>query len=1002
MTITSRRIRSRLHGGSVGTAVALGSLLAALLPFTAPSALAVPADSHSAVAGRYIVTLTDRPIATYDGGMDGFSATKPAQDARVDVTSEAARRYRTHLEKRQDRVARSVGTTARRHYAVTTSAFSADLTATQVVRLKATSAVASVAPDVLHRATDDRVSTDFLRLSGRKGLWSALGGAETAGRGIVVGDIDTGIWPESDSLDAAPLRTQRPPASDPYRPYRSGTTTVMRKADGNTFTGTCQTGERFDADDCNQKVISARYFGKTWLDTVPEANRADYVSPRDGQGHGTHTATTAAGNFGVRASVDGRDLGTVSGVAPGAKIAVYKALWVSKDGTQSGGMTSDIVAAVEQAVADGVDVINYSVGSLFESSLTDPIQAAFRNAAATGVFVSASAGNEGPTPGSLDNASPWMTTVAAGTVAPYKGTVVLGDGRRYTGVSTTVTQALGPKPLVRAEAVKAAGVSGPDASLCAEDTLDAAKAAGKIVVCDRGVNARTAKSAEVARAGGVGMVLVNRSDSSVDADLHTVPTVHLNGADAKTVRDYALTDGARATLTTGGSDTPYPQVASFSARGPSMANAGNLIKPDITAPGVSILAAVAPPSNGGHAFAFQSGTSMAAPHMSGLAALYLSEHPTWSAMRVKSAMMTTTTPTRTSSGAEETDVFAQGAGEVNPSAMLHPGLVYDSTEQDWLAYLEGLGIDTGTDVEAKEPSDLNYPSIAVHDLLGSRTVTRTVTAVTPGTYTARVSSLGGVKATVSPSKLHFTKPGQSRTFEITFAVGTATVGTPITGSLTWSGAHHSVRSPMVVTPQSVRAPERVTAAGASGHVSFTATPAVTPFTATAYGPVRGDGVHGSVTSHGGPTDSEQYFTVPVAAGTKVVEISARTDSPDAQVAMGVWPLVDGQPTSSGEVILPTNDAVVTLPRPQASEYRVAVVTLGDAEGTTSTPFTLQTNAVAAGASPAGKVAVTPKSYDGPVGVALDVSASWSEVVTSNRSTAWIEYPNGAGTVLSLN
>ncbi|WP_308293559.1 S8 family serine peptidase [Streptomyces sp. BBFR25] len=980
----------------------MGSLVAALLPFTTHTALAAPAESHSAETGRYVVTLTDQPIATYDGGVNGISATKPAQHAKVDVTSAAARRYRTHLEERQNQVARSVGATARRHYAVATSAFSAELTATQMVRLKATPGVTSVVPDVLNRTTDDRVSTDFLRLSGHKGLWSALGGAEAAGRGIVVGDIDTGIWPESRSLDAPSLGTKRPPASDPYRPYRSGTTTMMRKADGSTFTGACQSGERFNADDCNQKVIGARYFGETWLDMVPEANRADYVSPRDGQGHGTHTATTAAGNFGVRASVDGRNLGTVSGVAPGAKIAVYKALWESKDGTQSGGMTSDIVAAIEQAVADGVDVINYSVGTLFESSLNGPVQAAFRNASAAGIFVSASAGNNGPDQKTLDNTPPWVTTVAAGTIAPHKGTVVLGDGTRYTGVSTTITRDLGPKPLVAAETVKAAGASAYDASLCAENTLDAAKTTGKIVVCDRGVNARTAKSAEVARAGGVGMVLVNLSASSMDADLHPIPTVHLNGAGAKTVRDYALTDGASATLTTGGSDTPYPQVAEFSSRGPSVANGGNLLKPDITAPGVSILAAVAPPTNGGHAFAFQSGTSMAAPHISGLAALYLGEHPSWSPMRVKSAMMTTTTPTKTSAGAVSSDVFAQGAGEVNPSTMLQPGLVYDSTEQDWLAYLEGSGVDTGTGVAAKDPSDLNYPSIAVNELLGRRTVTRTVTAVTPGTYTAHVSPLTGVKTTVSPSTLRFTRPGQTRTFEVTFAVDTATVGTPVTGSLTWSGAHRSVRSPIVVTPQSVRAPERVTGAGAAGQVSFTATPAVRPFTATAYGPARGDRVHGSVTSHGGPTDSEQYFTVPIAAGTKAVEFTARTDSPDAQVALVVWPLVDGQPTSSGEVVLPTNDASVALPRPQVGDYRVAVVTLGDAEGTTSTPFTLQTNSVGSQALPAGKVTVTPTSYDGPVGVALDVSASWSGILTSDRSTAWIEYPNGAGTVLSLN
>ncbi|MEU3985573.1 S8 family serine peptidase [Streptomyces sp. NPDC026672] len=970
----------------------------AVLPLTAPGADAAPKDP--ATSGHYLVTLADRPIATYDGGVDGIAATKPAPGADLDTTTTAAKRYRARLEGRQTTVARSVGAEVGRHYAVTTDTFTTTLTATQVVRLRATSGVVSVVPDVLHHVTDDRNSTDFLNLSGRKGLWAALGGTRAAGKGVVIGDIDTGIWPESASLAAPALKTSRPSAADPYRPYRSGTTTVMRKADGTTFTGTCQTGERFAASDCNEKLIGARYFGQAWLNAVPEANRADYVSPRDGEGHGTHTATTAAGNAGVRATIGDRDFGTVSGVAPGATVAVYKALWESKDGNQSGGFTSDIVAAIEQAVADGVDVINYSVGSLFESNLTDPVQVAFRNAAAAGVFVSAAAGNSGPTESSLDNTPPWVTTVAAGTVAPYKATVVLGDGTRYTGVSTSVTSTLGPEPLVLAESVRTAQATAGDAALCQDGTLDPAKTAGKIVVCDRGVNARTAKSAEVARAGGVGMVLVNLTDLSMDADLHSLPTVHLNVPGATAVRAYAATAGATATLTTGGTDIPYPQVAGFSSRGPSTVNRGDLLKPDLTAPGVSILAAVAPPTNDGHSFAFESGTSMATPHVSGLAALYLGEHPTWSPMRVKSAMMTTATATETPDGKPGSDVFAQGAGEVDPAAMLKPGLVYDSGERDWLAYLEGQGVDTGTDVKAIDPSDLNYPSIAIGDLFGRQTVTRTVTAVTPGSYRARVDVPSGVRATVSPAVLHFSRPGQTHSFTVTFDIGTAQVGTTVTGSLTWTGAHKAVRSPIVLTPQSVRAPDRVTGTGERGTVTYSATPGVRPFTATAYGPVSADAEHGSVTSHGSPTDSEQYFAVRVAAGTRAVEFTARPDNPDAQVALVVGRVVNGQPLSTGWVVLPTSDAVVTVPHPDAGDYLAAVVTLGDAAGTTSTPFTLQTNQV--GARATGSVTVTPGRSDGPQGTPLDLTAGWSGLGTGARSTAWIEYPNGAGTVLSLN
>nr|WP_308288048.1 S8 family serine peptidase [Streptomyces corallincola] len=1007
MTSQSRRSTHRGRGRRAGTAVAVAALALAALPATGHAATGGGAARPA--SGQYLVTLSEAPLVTYDGGTAGFAATRPARNGKVDVASSAARRYRAHLEDRQSRLAASVGARAVRHYAVTTDTFTATLTAAQVVRLAAAHGVTSVVPDTLHHLTDDRNSADFLRLTGRDGLWAALGGSASAGRGVVIGDIDTGIWPESPSFAAPALGTAPPPASDPYRPYRTGAATVMRKADGSTFTGVCQTGESFTADLCNRKVVSARYFGTAWLKSVPEANRADYVSPRDGEGHGTHTASTAAGRANVPVTVDGRDLGRVSGVAPGAVVAAYKALWESKDGTQSGGMTSDIVQAIDQATADGVDVINYSVGSSVESKADDPIQTAFRNAAAAGVFVSAAAGNNGPDPATLDNTSPWVTTVAASTVAPYTGTVVLGDGRRYTGVSTTVPAALGPKPLVLAENVRAAGADAASAALCRTGTLEPALVAGKLVVCDRGVNARTEKSAEVARAGGVGMVLVNRDDLSMDADLHGIPTVHLNVPAADTVRAYAATAGATATLAPGGSGIAYPQVAGFSSRGPSHSTGGDVLKPDLAAPGVSILAAVAPPTNGGRAYAFESGTSMATPHISGLAALYLGRYPTWSPMRVKSALMTTATATKGADGRPSKDVFAQGAGQVSPPAMLNPGLVYDSGVRDWLAYLEGLGRRTGSGVAPIDPSDLNYPSIAVGDLLGSQTVTRTVTAVRAGTYRARISAPAGLRVTVSPSTLRFAHAGESRTFTVTFAIGDAPADRTVSGALTWRGAGTAVRSPFVLTPHSARAPERVTGTGARGTVSYAVTPAVRPFTATAYGPVSAAPVPGSVTSHGSSdADAERYFTVPVPKGAKAVEFTARPDDSDAQVALVAGKLVGGKWTSAIQVVLPTPDAVVSLPHPESGDYLVAVVTLGDAPGTSATPFTFQSNVVGGkaaggrGAEAPGSLRVSPARSSGAVGTPVTLTADWSGVGTRARTTGWVEYPNGAGTVVSLN
>jgi hypothetical protein len=457
VALPSRRIGAALVTGTVVALTALSTQA-----WAAPDAPA----AVSQLSGRYVVTLAQKPLATYQGGVAGIAPTKPANGRKVDVTTTNSRRYQGYLSDQQDKVAASVGAKPARHYSVATNGFTSTLSGAQVVKLKKTPGVVSVVPDVLHKTMDDKNSTDFLGLSGNKGVWAGVGGADNAGKGVVVGVIDTGITPESKSFAAPALSTKTPPDNDPYRPYLQGSTTVMTKADGGTFTGTCQAGEQFDATACNRKLISARYFGDTWMSVVPPEKRADYISPRDGDSHGTHTASTAAGNDKVDASVDNIDFGKISGVAPGASIAVYKALWTGTDANSTGGFTSDLVAAIDQSVADGVDVINYSVGSIFESAANDPIQLAFLSAASAGVFVSAAGGNAGPDASTLDNTSPWVTTVAASTVAPYSGTVVLGNGSRYTGISTSVTATVGPKPFVTSVSVKTAAASAADAALC--------------------------------------------------------------------------------------------------------------------------------------------------------------------------------------------------------------------------------------------------------------------------------------------------------------------------------------------------------------------------------------------------------------------------------------------------------------------------------------------------------------------------------------------------------
>jgi subtilisin family serine protease len=946
--------------------------------------------------GKYVVTLADQPLATYQGGVAGLKATKPAKGRKVNTTSPDSKAYRSFLDGRHNQVAAKVGAKASRHYSTAINAFAANLTSAQVSQLSKTPGVIAVTPDQLHKALDDRNPADFLKLSGKSGVWSALGGNAEAGKGIVVGVVDTGIWPESASLSGPTLET-KPSADDPFKPYRSGDTIVMHKADGNDFTGACQAGEDFTADLCNTKLISAKFFGDAWLGATPPEAREDWASPRDGGGHGTHTATTAAGRAGVDVAEGGINFGTISGIAPAAKIAVYKALWTGKNDVGSGGYTSDILAAIDQAVADGVDVINYSVGSIFESSHTDPVQLAFLSAASAGIFVSAAGGNSGPYESTLDNTSPWVTTVAASTVAPYESTVVLGNGEKYAGLSTSVAGSISSKPLVTGAAARTAASTEYDGSQCLPNTLDPAQAAGKIVVCDRGVGARVDKSAEVKRVGGVGMVLLNLTDQDMVADSHSVPTVHLNTPDSLSVKTYAGTAGATAQLVPGNltsTITPYPQIADFSSRGPSLSSNGDLLKPDLAAPGVNVLAAVAPPSNDGHSFAFYSGTSMAAPHIAGLAALYLSKHPDWTPMMVKSALMTTTSDVKTATGAVNNDPFARGAGEVQPSKMLTPGLVYDSGDADWLGYLEGTGVNTGTGVPAIDPSDYNTPSIAVGQLVGTQTITRRVTAVTAGLYRATVS-VPGMKAVVTPSILNL-QAGQTKSFTVKLTLDSGLSNVSTTGWLTWQGANTSVRSPIVVKPTSVIAPTAVSGSGAAGSVTFDATAGKAGVPIRANGVVSAPLVPGAVPAGSADADLPNY-PVTVTTATKAVQWNIKTVDPAGSIWLVLYKVVNGQMQALSFEGTGSNQASATLSAPTPGVWGVLAITLSNPPGADTTQYTMQTNVVTGGSGLTVTPSVTPAA-----GKPFQVTASWSGLPTDQRSTGFVEFPNRAGTVVTIN
>jgi subtilisin family serine protease len=958
-------------------------------------AAADPPDVPDAAPGRYIVTLSGSPIATYAGGVKGLKATRPTAGRKVNARSTSAKAYRAHLEREQDKAAARVGAKADRHYAVALNGFATAMTPAQAKRLAKAPGVLSVVKDVPRRLTDDRNPVDFLRLSGPNGVWQSLGGAAKAGAGTVVGVLDSGYWPESPSFAGAALGTTPPTAADPYRPYKVGNQIRMNKADGTTFTGVCQPGAAaagdFDGTECNQKVIGARWFADAYRANTPDAEEDEFLSPRDDDGHGSHTASTAAGNAGVTATADGRNFGKISGVAPAAKIAVYKVCYTQ------GCFNSDSLSAIDAAITDGVDVINFSISG--SDLLLDPTNVAFLSAAAAGIFVSASAGNDGPGASTLNHNAPWLTTVAASTVAPYAGTVVLGNGtRKYAGITTTVTKDVGPAPLVAAGRVRRAGVSVARSSICDAITLDSAKVAGRIVVCDRGVVDRVAKSDEVKRAGGVGMVLVNLTESSRDADLHAVPTVHLNVPQSLTVREYALSAGATATLKKGNLTSipiAYPQIAGFSSRGPSVGNGGDLLKPDISAPGVAVMAAFSPVPRRRN-FDFLSGTSMSAPHIAGAAALYLGKHPKWSPMAVKSAMMTTAARVRNADGSLSRDYFAQGAGNVRPTEMFNPGLVVESGVGDWLSFIEGAGAAELDEVEAIDPSDYNAPSIAIGRLVGTQTVTRKVTAVKPGLYRTSVA-VPGVDARVSPSLLTFTRPGQTKTVKVTFARRSAPLSQAAFGSLALQSTGATVRLPIAVTPQAVDAPATVTGSGASGSVSFAVKAGFAgAFPITARGLAAADVRQGAVSATTPPNDFDVLATT-VPTGTRVVRWDVAADVASADIDMDVYRVADGALVGSSDGS--TGQEGVTLFNPQPGAYEVVVSPFSDPTGQTSTTYEYRGFTVGPDLP---NLSVSPGNPTVTSGQTFILTASWTGLEPTRPYLGYIEYPGGDGTFVEID
>jgi subtilisin family serine protease len=964
----------RVAGRRTLAAVVWAALVAATLTTAGPAAAAPPPDvlgrgtaAAELPGGRYIVRFQQAPAATYIGGEPGYAATAPRQGARIDARSAAVQQYRGYLKSTQDGVLGHVGARAFYSYTLALNGAAVDLTAEQARELATSPEVRSLAPDELRMPTAD-VSADVPGLP--RGIWPAAGGQKKAGSGVVVGVLDTGIWPENPSF--APNDTPVP----------------------EDWKGQCQTGEEFTAEHCNGKIIGARFYPEGFGPSRIAAE--DYLSARDGDGHGSHTASTAAGNRVDDVVVDGNELGTLSGMAPGAKIAAYKVCWTGVD--NDGCATSDSVQAVEDAIDDGVDVINYSIGSTTESSVVDGVELAFLNAAAAGVFVSAAAGNSGPGASTLDHPSPWVTTVAASTYKISEKALELGDGQRFVGASTT-----GPlpelTPMVLGASAPAAGASPDDARLCAPGRLDPARVTGRLVVCERGVVDRIAKSAAVKQAGGAGMVLVNPTANSVNGDLHLVPSVHLDVAAYGPVKGYVTgtpdAQGRIVELDKGESDTRVPEVAAFSSRGPSTTTGGDILKPDLSAPGVDVAAAVAPPFHFGRDYDLLSGTSMATPQVAGLAAVLMQVHPDWSPMAVKSALMTSTID-----NVSTDSPFDEGAGFVQPKGALDPGIVFDHGVLQWLGYVEeAVGTDVFPGIEPLDGSQVNQASVGIGGLAGVETVTRTVTNVSGRSEGYRLrADVPGVDVAFSDRSFTLRKD-ESKTIDITLTRRDAAFDAFTTGHITFAGSKHTVRIPVAVRPVAAAVdPAEVRGSGASGTADVTVRPGFTgTMTASAAGLVGAVPQKDSVTGNpgafdpaapGDPDDSVDSRQVVVPAGTNLLRFSV--DGPDdADLDLWVYRLAGGQQQPAGFSATGAAEEEVTLTDPAPGEY-VAYVT----------GFAVRTSGEYAwtqwlvGGQAAGNLTVAPPSQPVSAGKDVRFTAGWTGLDPAQRYLGWLGFSDG--------
>jgi subtilisin family serine protease len=785
-------------------------------------AFEVPAAAPKAAeTGIYIVQMKSNPIIAYEGDVAGYKATKPGKGQKINRNNQDVKKYGAYLEKKQNNAIDSVGAEKVYSYRYALNGFAARMTAADADALRRSDDILNVWKNEIRYPQTD-ASPNYINITEGGEAWSN----GYVGEDVVIGVIDTGVWPEHPSFadTPTPFKGNKGPAI----PYSAPSGFTASGCDfGNTAANPSDAPFA-----CNNKLVAARCYNMG-QSSGPDASNpcggdgiaqsgdaGTFQSARDDNGHGSHTASTAGGNNGVPAYLGGEFQGNVSGIAPRAHIAAYKVCWF--DG---GCASADSAMAIDDAVADGVDVINFSIGgsSNFFGSADD---VAFLFAAADGVWVATSNGNDGPGAGTVGTPSgvPWITAVGAtqDDGVFYNELVVNAPGSvagNYTAVEGDSDVTLADTGPITDDVTM---VSGDGFACGGIDPIDG------IALVSRGGCAFSDKYNNAEAAGAVAIIVFNDGANAgrIDPIVMSAPGTNIPGVMIGYFDGIALAaeSGVNATMDDTNSVSAANRIAGFSSRGPNN-GALDIIKPDVSAPGVAILAAASPPANGGGLFMSINGTSMASPHVAGSFALLKQAHPDWSAAEARSALMTTARNGLLKTfGTAPADPFDVGAGEIQPSDAFDPGLAYDAGLFEYAAFtcennvqlftqgscdfLESIGVPS-------DGSDLNLPSIGIGDLVGEQTVTRTVNAVYNNngnkTFHVSVDAPAGIDVSVSPSTIKLLK-GNSASYEVTFTTtGAATLDEWAFGSLTWTDddGNYAVRSPIAVRPTAFSAPGEV-------------------------------------------------------------------------------------------------------------------------------------------------------------------------------------------------